>query len=434
MRHHLRQTYGEDELRQWYDPLHLHLKEDARSLDVLFPHPFFARWFNQHVQSRFEEQVGMFLDEGFVLEYRHDGNGHANGRGNGQDAVTSTSSIDFPFGRKFTFENFITNKKNYFPVTTAHEVANNHSVQYNPFIICGLDGSGKSHLLRSIANEISKKYDRSRIFFGTLEDIINVYEVKFKNNIYKSRKFFHNFSFMFIDDFCSMKNNVNIQDEFTVLFDYFYENNKQMVFSSSKNITSCSFLSNKLKSRMERGLIVYIKNPDFHIRMEYIKAQATAKKIKLNSAQRMTLAQRFEDIRSLQGILLKLSAFNDLVSRDLREKEFDQILHHTGGDSERALKPENILTVVANHFQVARKELTGVKRHRKITLARQTAMYLCRELIGCSYPALGRIFGGKDHSTAMYAIKKIEKMLLDNTEMKQTFSKLRKECISNREQ
>ena len=219
MRHHLRQTCGEDELRQWYDPLHLRLKENARSLDVLFPHPLFARWFNQHVQSKFEEQVGIFFDEGFVLEYRHD----RNGRTNSQDAVTSTSSIDFPFGRKFTFDNFITNKKNYFPITTAREVANNNSVQYNPFIICGLEGSGKSHLLKSIANEISKKYDKSRIFFGTIEDIINVYEVKFKNNVYNSRKFFYTFSFLFIDDFSSIENNIHIQDEFTILFDYFYE-------------------------------------------------------------------------------------------------------------------------------------------------------------------------------------------------------------------
>lgn len=423
LREHLRQTCSDTELKQWFDPLRLSLSDNGRKLHVAFPHSFFADWFAGNAQDKFEGELSRFLGPGYMLSYGSPGN---NGTGRAH-APFMPKNLDHPFGRSFTFDNYLVNKKNYFPFISAKEVAKQSHVQYNPFIVCGAPGTGKTHLLKAIANELSKKYDRQLIHLTDVEALKSVF-TEAGGDIFRARKKLYKHHFLLIDDFQTVMGDQELQDELIVLFNYFYDNKRQMVFCCADKVTSYK-LEPKLKSRLEWGLIVNLKEPDLDIRVKYVQHQCRQKRLHLKKEHVLTLAQRFTDFRYLQGIFLKLTAFRELVKGDISDRDFKQILSHTEDRPTASLTPETVIATVAAHFGFPEAELKGAKRHHKVVLARQVAMHLCRELLGCSYPVLGRLFGGKDHSTAMYAVKKVEQLQKDNKDVKQLVTELKKQCL-----
>ncbi|MBG0777430.1 MAG: ATP-binding protein [Desulfovibrionaceae bacterium] len=426
LRLHLSQTCSDRELRQWFDPLVLSVDEEGHSIAISFPHAYFASWFEDNARERFEEQLARFLGPGYVLHYAGtNGNGRT-----GAPEPTRPATLDYPFGRQFTFDRFFTNRKNYFPLASAREVARNETIQYNPFVICGGNGTGKTHLMRSIANEISRRAGRESIFFSTMEELVDLYRMAHAGDVFKARAHVCSHALLMLDDFQMVRDYEDVQEELIFLFNHFYDNGKQMIFGCADKVTSYGFLHPKLKSRLEWGLIVNLKDPDLDIRVQYIEHQCRLKHIQITREQMLTLARRFDDFRFLQGILLKLTAFRELVQKDIKDKDFEHILSHTEHRPGARLSPEKVIVTVAEHFGVPVKELTGVKRHRNIVLARQVAMFLCRELISCSYPSLGKLFGGKDHSTAMYAIKKIKSMQQNDKDLKTVVTTLKKTCLS----
>lgn len=430
LRQHLTQSCSDGELKRWYDPLRIDMCEDGKRLCVHFPHAFFAEWFARSVQDRFEEQLRLFFGPGHAVRYVNSSPGSAPA---GDDGRGADKAIDFPFGHQFTFENFLTNKKNYFPLATAREVAKNPEVIFNPFIICGCAGSGKTHLLKSVANEVSKRNNPDAVFFGNIEDLYNVYQVNFKNDSFAARNHLCRYKYLLVDEFHLLKRYKNFQAELINLFNFFYDNKQQMIFSCADRLTGYDFLDPKLKSRLEWGLIVNLKEPDLDIRIRYIEKQCKAKKLPLNKEQVLTLAQTFADLRFLQGILLKLYAFKEFVHKDFTDRDFQQILSQTAAPPVHNITPEAVIDTVARHFEVEVRDVTGAKRHHRIVRARQMAMYLIRDLLGASFPALGRLFGNRDHSTALYAVKKIGQLQKDSPEVKKLVTILKKKCQTGAE-
>jgi chromosomal replication initiator protein len=427
LREHLRQTCSDQELRQWFDPLQVALGDDERILRVIFPHAFFADWFSENVQGKFEEQLSHFLGNGYRIAYRRP---HVKGLPAPMPVRAEGTKIDFPFSRQYTFEHFLTNKKNYFPLASAREVAKQNHVQYNPFVICGGNGTGKTHLLKAVANELCKTRDKEDIFVGGVEELHHTYATRHRGDVLAARRSLCERHCLLLDDLQLLRDYPDLQEELVILFNAFYDNKKQMVFCCSDRLAAQQFLQPKLKSRLEWGLIVYLKEPDLDVRVKYIQHTCREKKLPLGKEKMLTLAQSFTDFRNLQGILLKLGAFKDLVQQEIDDKDFERILSHSEDAPHGSVEPERIIAAVADHFGLGREDLVGSKRHQNIVQARQVAMYLCRHLVHCSYPTLGRIFGGKDHSTAMYAVKKVEKMQSDNKETKQLLNELKKQCLS----
>ncbi|MBU1001596.1 MAG: ATP-binding protein [Proteobacteria bacterium] len=426
LRLHLQKSYSAQDLKQWFDPLRLELSEEEKRLSVGFPHSFFAKWFSDSIQDRFEQELHQFLGTGYVLHYGHSSNTQAEAHAQDNDG----KSIDFPFGHQFTFESFLTNKKNFFPLTTAREVAKQKDIIFNPFIVSGEAGSGKTHLLKAVANEVCKKFNPERVFFGNMEDLYNLYHGHFGGDAFAARKHICKFRFLFVDEFQQIRKYNNFQSELITLFNHFYDHKQQMVFCCSDKLPSYEFLDPKLKSRLEWGLIVNLKRPDLDIRVRTIEQYCRVKTISLTREQVLTLAQRFTDLRFLQGILLKFYAYKEFVNKAFTDNDFEQILSQTAGTAKKHIRPDVIMDTICEHFEVERKDLVGSRRHHQVVQARQVAMYLCRELIGSSYPALGRMFGNRDHSTALYAVKKINKLQSTNSEMKNLLSVLKKKCLS----
>ncbi|MBU1249138.1 MAG: chromosomal replication initiator DnaA [Proteobacteria bacterium] len=427
LREHLLQTCSDTELASWFDPLELSISEESGSLFVCFPHAYFGSWFETNMQPRFEAKLGQFLGEGLVVTYRIGGNGSTSLTT--PTAKPVTAKIDFPFDSQFIFETFLINKKNYFPLASAREVTKQSGSLFNPFIICGRHGSGKTHLLRSIANEISKKADRSTILFLNMDELHNLYRLTFASDKFKARDYICSHQHLFIDDFQQIQKYDNLQQEIIIIFNHFYENKKQMGFACLDKISSYDFLDPTLLSRLEWGLIVNLKQPDLEIRIEYIQDRARVKKLPLTKEQVLTLAQRFKDFRYLQGILIKLTAFRELVRKDLSKKDFDHIINNTEEKTTETLSPEHVIATVGEHFNMTVKEIKSSKRHAKIAQARQISMWLCKKLLPISYPALGRAFGGKDHSTVLYSVKKIDQLQEDDENLKRVLRELKKKCV-----
>jgi len=425
LRTHLLQTTSDDDLKRWFDPLQFDYDEENKRVTVGFPHAFFAKWFESEIQDRFEAQLNMYLGAGYVVSYRDNG---AVDRSKGVQTVDLVKRIDFPFGQEFTFDTFLINKKNYFPIASAKEVSKQSGSLFNPFIICGPGGAGKTHLIKAVGNEISKKHDYSTIFMGTMDELNSLYTIQFRGDPFRARSHLFEYEFLFLDDFQKIREYPHFQQELVNIFNHFYDNKKQMVISCRDKVTSYDFLDESLQSRLGWGLIVTLKEPDLEIRVGYIQRQCRLKRLNLAKEQILTLAQKFTDFRYLQGILLKLFAFKELVKKDLTQKDFQHILSNTEEKATDDLTPKKIMTVVSEHFNIHVKDLTGAKRHQHIAQARQVAMFLCRTMLNTSYPSLGRAFGGKDHSTVLYSVKKIDQLQEDDMELKQLLKTLKQKC------
>ena len=198
-----------------------------------------------------------------------------------------------------------------------------------------------------------------------------------------------------------------------------------MIFSCLHKPSSLKNCTETLRSRLEAGLLLELKEPDLDVRMRFSLQWCQKKNIFLHKEQHLFLAQRCASFRQLQGMLIKISAFM-MTSR--REPELTDLENIVSASSDRQLSYANIITTIADHYQIPMEDFASQKRYPQLVLARQTAMFLCRELLGLPYITLGKIFGGKDHSTVMHSIKKIKKIMDSDKDMNTTISILRKKC------
>jgi len=426
-RQHLSHFCPEQDLRRWFDPLDLKVDREDQTFRVVFPHAFFATWFETSVREFFERQVGEYLGKGYVLHYQSkNGNDGRNGR-TPPFLEETTCLTDFPYGNQFTFETFIANEKNHFPLALAQEVARGREVRYNPFLVCGPSGSGKTHLLRAMANTVARTHEGASLFFGSIGDLQNRFAAS-AGKPHAVRAALQANDWLFIDELTDIQRASGLEQELIFLFNSFHDAGKQMVFTSTERVTSCDFLDPTFKSRLEWGLMVHLKAPDLEVRTTFVEQANRDMRLGLTREQVLTLASRFEGFRRLEGVLLRIEAFRNHSGRDLTEADFLRHVRLSEDSNAPEITPERILTVAAGHFGLAVADLIGHSRKKELVFARQTAMTLCRALLGMSYPALGKLFGGKDHSTVLYSIKKFQKLQDDNEETKHLFRQLSKIC------
>ena len=424
LRRHLTQTTPEADLVRWFDPLELHPLPDSPEIVVEFPHAYFGQWFETEIKDSFEKQVSLFLGPGYVLHYRNRATSGFVERN--ESPEIAASSIDFPFGHEFTFEQFFTNQKNLFPLVTARETAKNRGARFNPLVIQGEPGTGKTHLLRCMANEISKQLDKNFIFLGTMDDLAGLYEAGTRDNPLPVRAGVASHHCFFLDDLHRLEDSPHLARELLSLFNSFLDSRRQMVFTSAVPVSACESLPQALKARLEGGLMVQLSKPDLDVRLKFIQDHCQRRKIPLSKSQMLTLAQRHYDFRGLHGLLNKFQAFRELLKRDISEAIFENILGRGAQEQTPKISPQAILEQVARRFDLDVKAILGNQRLKEVVLARQLAMYLCREELGLSFPALGKLFGGKDHSTVLHAVKKIKKAQQDSNDMKNLVQLLRK--------
>jgi len=426
LRTHLAQFVAEQDLARWFDPLELLPLPDSMDIVVEFPHAYFAQWFVANIRDEFEKHASLFFGPGYVLRYRSPL--HSRERAAPATPEFEASSIDFPFGHQYTFEQFFTNQKNLFPLTTARDLAKSREARFNPLVIQGEPGTGKTHLLRCMANELSKHHDKNQLFMGTLDELAALAGPRAAAAPGTLRQRLGGLTAFLLDDVHRLDEHPALANDILSAFNAFQESQRLMVFSTTQPLASCEAVPAALRTRLLSGIMVQLSKPDLDVRLKFVTEHCQRKKIPLGKSQMLTLAQRHLDFRSLHGLLNKFQAFRELLKKDISEAIFENILGRGQDEQTARTTPQIILEQVAKRFKLDVKALTSARRTKDVSQARQIAMLLCREELGLSYPALGRLFGGKDHSTVLYAVNKIKRIQRDDKVMKEIVTELRESC------
>jgi chromosomal replication initiator protein len=295
-------------------------------------------------------------------------------------------------------------------------VANNPADTYNPLFIYGGVGLGKSHLLNAIGHTIRANSPELNVCYCSAEkfmyEMVNALRQK-KMEHFRSR--FRTIDVLLVDDIQFISGKVGTQEEFFHTFNALYDTRKQIVITSDKFPREISDLEERLRSRFEWGLIADIQPPDVETKIAILKKKSEITKIRLPDDVTYFLASSdTKNIRELEGMLIRLGAFSSLqnipITLDMARESLKDIL----GDRRKDITVELIQKATADHFGLKVADLKSDKRLKNLVQARQIAIWICRDMTKASYPDIGMRFGGKDHSTVIYAAKKIDKAIKED--------------------
>jgi chromosomal replication initiator protein len=330
---------------------------------------------------------------------------------------------------RYTFDTFVLGSSNQFASAAAMAVANNPATTYNPLFIYGGVGLGKTHLINAVGNAILAKNPDVRVCYYTSE--------KFMNELINSLRYakmdefrnkFRSMDVLLIDDVQFIAGKERTQEEFFHTFNALYDGHKQIVVTSDKFPKEIPGLEERLRSRFEWGLIADIQSPDMETKQAILKMKAEQNGINLPKEVASFLANSVSsNIRELEGYLIRIGAFASLTATPISLAMAQEVLKDILIEKRRELTVEEIQKLVANHYSIKISDIKSAKRMKALVLPRQIAMYLSRQLTSCSYPEIGERFGGKDHSTIIHAIKKIEKAMDEDFQLRSTIDNLKKE-------
>jgi chromosomal replication initiator protein len=325
-----------------------------------------------------------------------------------------------------TFANFVVGSSNQFAHAASLAVANLPSRAYNPLFIYGGVGLGKTHLLQAIRHQI-KQHGVYAIYIPA-ERFVNelVYALQHGHAIETFRERYRQVDALLIDDIQFIAGKAHTQEEFFHTFNTLYEAGKQMVMTSDRPPQEIVHLQGRLRSRFTAGLVADIQTPDLETRVAILCCKAEERGLYLPSSVAMLIASRLHaNVRELEGCLTRLVAYASLNAQVIDDKLGEQVLEQLLSEEEQTLTTPRIQQVVAEYFGLKISELKSKRRHRSITLPRQIAMYLCRELTDATLPEIGRSFGGRDHTTVIHSCTKITVLERDDDYVSHTLKQLR---------
>ena len=346
--------------------------------------------------------------------------------------VNNTHTADLNLNRKYTFEEFVSGSSNQFAYAAAMAVASNPATTYNPLFIYGGVGLGKTHLVNAIGNAILKKSPQMRICYYTSEKFMNelINSLRY-NRMDEFRNKFRSMDVLLIDDIQFIAGKERTQEEFFHTFNALYESHKQIIVTSDKFPKDIPGLEERLRSRFEWGLIADIQAPDVETKLAILKMKAEQNSIKLPEDVALFLANSIcNNVRELEGYLIRIGAYASLTSVPVSLEMARDVLKDILIERNRELSVEEILKKVSLHFNIKVSDIKSAKRLKAVVLPRQIAMYISRQLTSSSYPEIGDRFGGKDHSTIIHAIRKIEKLMEEDFQLKSTIDNLKKELTN----
>lgn len=341
----------------------------------------------------------------------------------------------------YTFENFIVGNSNRFAQAAALDVAENPGNIYNPLFIYGNSGLGKTHLMHAIGNYIEQHSNKKVLYVSSDQFIndflgINKKDEHGKNfdyvNYFKDK--YRNIDVLIIDDIQFFQGATQTQNEFFHTFTTLYNDNKQIIISSDRSPDDLKLLEDRLRTRFCWGLTADIYPPDFDLRVAILKKKIIGDSINKNIPDDVIeyIASNVgSDVRHLEGSITRLLAYSTImggtdITLDLAIEVLKDYVNK--GYSEKN-NINRIQRIVAEHFQISVDDMKSKKRSANLAFPRQVAMYLCRKLTNESFPKIGIEFGGKDHSTVMHSVEKIEKEMLSNKELANIIEKLKKEIV-----
>ena len=334
------------------------------------------------------------------------------------DNLTSTQPITTPpqtrLNDKYTFESFVIGPSNRFSHAAAVAVAEAPAKAYNPLFIYGGSGLGKTHLLHAIGHYTQNLYKGIRIKYVSSEEFTNDFINAIANN--RSHEFqnrYREVDVLLIDDIQFLQGKDSTQEAFFHTFNTLHDHNKQVVVTSDMPPKQLTGFEDRMRTRFEWGLITDVQAPDLETRIAILRKKAASEKLEIDDEVLEFMASKVStNIRELEGALIRVTAFANLNKSEVTMSLVQTVMKDLMLTEEaNVIAPTEIISETAQYFELTVEDLYGSSRSQVIAMARQIAMYLCRELTSLSLPKIGQLFGNRDHTTVMYANKKISDLM-----------------------
>ena len=333
---------------------------------------------------------------------------------------------------RYTFSSFVVGESNKLAHAASQAVAERPADAFNPLFIYGGSGLGKTHLVQAIGNRIKEKNPAANVLYVTSEKFTNDFiNTLLDKKTVDFRNKYRTCDVLIIDDIQFISNKDQTQVEFFNTFNTLHEANKQIILTSDRPPREMKELEERMRTRFEWGLLVDIKQPDLETRVAILKKKASEENFEVSDDILFYIAEHLKaNIRNLEGVLKRLTAYNVLMGRPITMQLADEAIKEFMNKSEDPpVNTEYILSIVSNYFGVTSDEILSSKRTQEISYARHIAMYLMREFTGQSLPKIGQELGGRTHATVSNGINNIKKSMVENEDTK----KIVEELIANLE-
>ena len=324
-------------------------------------------------------------------------------------SISFTDNTSKILNKNYTFENFILDKSNELAYFSAQRVGQEFNIDYNPFIIYGNVGIGKTHLLNAIAWNIKKHYKKRFIYISAERFMYQFIKSLKMNETIRFKDQFRSIDVLMIDDLQFIAGKKSTQEEFFHLLNDLIDNKKQVIITADKSPSNIKNLDYKIRSRLSGGLVVDILPTTFELRKKIIRNKVSSKNVDLEKDIITFLADNiFSSVRELEGAINKIMLYSDITKTKLNISNAQSILADYLNKTHKQITVKDIQLEVSKYYNLQFHELCSKNRSRHFSKPRQIAMFLSKQLTDASYPEIGRLFGGKDHATVIHGVNKIK--------------------------
>ena len=392
--------------KTWFKPTQLY-SVTSEKLTIMVPNDFFKKWLDRYYMGMIRREIakisGHEMEVDFILPPKY--NNIKKRKNVGFKKKRSVSRLN----PRFHFNSFVVGNNNRLAHAAALAVAQSPARAYNPLFIYGQVGLGKTHLLEAIGHYITENSELTFTYLSSEQftnELINAIRDD-KTTAFRRR--YRNTDVLLVDDIHFLAGKERTQEEFFHTFNALHEAHKQIVLSSDRPPIEIPTLEKRLQSRFEWGLIADIQSPDLETRIAILKKKAEIENMELPDEVATFIAERIKtNIRKLEGCLVRITAHSSLFKEKIDMNSVKEILKGILPEEKpRPITVELVQKTVSKYYKIKESTIKGKKRSRSIAFPRQIAMYLCREITEDSFPEIGAKFGGKDHTTVMYAYRKI---------------------------
>ncbi len=445
LRQRLLKTVGQNNYTNWIEPIEFRAANDGiATFDV--PTNFLGNYVSQNFADLILHELktedpslrrlrfavpapvgaGADMQEEAVTEQRP----------NAPRAVKSPASnalTTAPLDKRFTFDTFVVGKPNELAHAAARRVAEGGPVTFNPLFLYGGVGLGKTHLMHAIAHELRARRPEMNVLYLSAEQFMYRFVQALRDRkMMDFKEIFRSVDVLMVDDVQFIAGKDSTQEEFFHTFNALVDQNKQIIISADRSPSEIKDLEDRVKSRLQCGLVVDLHPTDYELRLGILQSKVEQQRVnypdlEVEAGVLEFLAHRIStNVRVLEGALTRLFAFASLVGREINMELTQDCLSDVLRASERKITVEEIQRKVSDHYNIRLSDMIGPKRLRSYARPRQVAMYLCKKMTSRSLPEIGRRFGGRDHTTVMHGVKRIEELKTQDGQIAEDLELLRR--------
>ena len=440
LRQRLLKTVGQNNYQTWIEPLEFTKVHDGVAMFHV-PTNFMGNYVSQNFADLILYELHVAGETVQRVSFKVPANKAARPKAASKPIQTASAAAKpktdplkaAPLDPRFTFDNFVVGKPNELAHAAARRVSEGGPVTFNPLVLYGGVGLGKTHLMHAIAWELQARNPELNVLFLSAEQFMYRFvQALRERKMMDFKQLFRSVDVLMVDDVQFIAGKESTQEEFFHTFNALVDQNKQIIISADRAPGEIKDLEDRVKSRLQCGLVVDLHPTDYELRLgilqtKVVSHQATYPDLQINDGVLEFLAQRIStNVRVLEGALTRLFAFASLVGREIDMELTQDCLADVLRASERKITVEEIQRRVSDYYNIRLSDIIGPKRLRSYARPRQVAMYLCKQLTSRSLPEIGRRFGGRDHTTIMHGVRRIEELQVTDGQIAEDVEILRR--------